>query len=101
MAKTEMNAFTFRDISLASTQGTLVEYVPLLGYTNQSKKRGAVYTFVTLLFFLVSFSILTVGLFMAYKARRDLRRFPQFIKEPLFRNNRKAELTRRTDAELT
>ena len=84
MAKTTMNAFTFRDISLASTQGTLVDYVPLLGYTDQSKIHNAAYTFVTTSFLIVSLTVLAIGSFMAYRARRELARIPKQVKEPLF-----------------
>lgn len=92
MAKTEMNAFTFRDISLASTQGTLVEYVPLAGYTNAAT-RGAAYTFVTIVLGIFSVSILLCGIYMIVKARKDLESIPEFIEEPLCANNPEAELT--------
>jgi hypothetical protein len=93
MAKTEMNAFTFRDISLASTQGTLVDYVPLLGYTNQNKLHSGAYTFVTVSFLIVSLTVLAIGSFMAYKARRELARIPKQVQEPLFEQNSRGEMT--------
>jgi hypothetical protein len=93
MAKTEMNAFTFRDISLASTQGTLVDYVPLLGYTNQNKLHSGAYTFVTVSFLIVSLTVLAIGSFMAYKARRELARIPRQVQEPLFEQNSRGEMT--------
>ena len=81
MAKTEMYTATFRDLSLASTQGTLVNYIPVEGYTVGSSKGS---TWVTTVFFIVSVAVLAGGIFMSYKVRKDLKGVPQFIsKEPL------------------
>ena len=85
MAKTEMFTATLRDLSLASTQGTLVKYIPVEGYTTerrQSSGKGSAW--VTSIFFVLSVSVLAVGIFMAYKVRKGLKDVPQFIsKEPL------------------
>lgn len=85
MAKTEMYTATFRDLSLASTQGTLVKYIPVEGYTTerrQSSSTGSAW--VTGIFFILSVAVLSGGIYMAYKVRKDLKEAPQFIsKEPL------------------
>jgi hypothetical protein len=79
MAKTEMYSATFRDLALASTQGTLVNYVE--GYTTGALKPKSAW--VTAFFFLLSMVVLVVGVYMAYKARKDLKNVPQSVsKEP-------------------
>jgi hypothetical protein len=79
MAKTEMYSVTFRDLALASTQGTLVNNVE--GYTSSVGKSKSVG--VTVFFFLFSMIILAGGVYMTHKARKDLQNAPQFVsKEP-------------------
>jgi hypothetical protein len=77
MAKTEMHSATFRDLALASTQGTLVNYVE--GYTSSAGKPKSAW--VTAFFFLFSMAVLAGGVYMSYKIRRELKNAPH--KEPL------------------
>ena len=81
MAKTTMNTATFRDITLATSQGTLVDK-PLSGYrVTKQRRRGFLLTYLyligaTYLFFYAILKFL--------KIRREKNFAPQWDpKEPL------------------
>ena len=81
MAKTTMNTATFRDITLATAQGTLVDR-PLSGYRVTKKhRRGYVLTYL----YLIGASYIFVTAFFKF---RKIRREKNFAlkwnpKEPL------------------
>ena len=89
MAKTEMNTATFRDLSLAQSQGTLVDR-PLAGFMD-SKARNARYmmesagTALNYLFFMVSAAVLFYGVTNFWRVRRKVKLAPkaQKMDEPL------------------
>lgn len=68
MAKTTMNTATFRDLSLATAQGTLVDS-PLAGYKAAARsKTGAVQTY---LFLALSCVVLVYGIVKFRNAQRS------------------------------
>ncbi len=68
MAKTEMQTATFRDLAVASAQGTLVDS-PLAGY--RQKARSSPGMIITYLYMSISASVLVFGIFRFYKARQE------------------------------
>jgi len=93
MAKTTMNAATFRDLSLAGEQGTLVS-APLAGLYNsdssstsksQTKnKHSGLSNFMAVSFFIVSVVGMMVSLLYFRKVKRETRYVPTFsLKEAL------------------
>lgn len=80
MAKTTMNTATFRDLSLATAQGTLVDR-PLAGYRVASKSRTG--AFQTYLFLAASCSVLVYGVYKFLKARTEMSSPDWSPKEPL------------------
>ena len=81
MAKTTMKTATFRDVSLATAQGTLVDS-PLSGYlaTSKASSTGAVTTY---LFLFASVTVLVYGL-VKYRSARTVMSTPDWNpKEPL------------------
>ena len=86
MAKTEMKTATFRDLNLASMQGTLVDS-PLAGYGSDSRRyyrRKAVGTFMTYFYFVPSIVVFLFGLKRILKVRREVNFKAQWsLKEPL------------------
>jgi hypothetical protein len=89
MAKTTMNTATFRDLSLARSQGTLVDS-PLAGFLD-GKARSNHYmmesagTLFNYLFFVLSIGVLCYGITNFWKVRRKIKLQPKFQKsnEPL------------------
>lgn len=89
MAKTTMNTATFRDLSLARSQGTLVDQ-PLAGFMD-AKARSTHYmmesagTLVNYLFFVLSIGVLFYGITNFWRVRRKVKMAPKFSKsdEPL------------------
>ena len=90
MAKTTMYTATFRDLALATTQGTLVDnpvtrsadYSAVSKSTASTKVQRAAEAFVTCCFFIVSSAVLAGGMFLFAKARKELRENkspPEFI----------------------
>lgn len=83
-----MNTATFRDLSLANLQGSLVDE-PLATHVDQSAMR-AYYrrtgwgTFVTYLWFLASVLVLIYGILYYRRVRQEVHFTPNFsYKEPL------------------
>jgi hypothetical protein len=91
MAKTTMNAATYRDLSLALQQGTTTDFQLTALSTNGQSKWAAVSSntgvrsFVTILFFMFSSFMLVLGLLFFRKARREANfNMPSFsLKQPL------------------
>jgi hypothetical protein len=89
MAKTTMNTATFRDLSLARSQGTLVDS-PLAGFLD-GKARSKHYmmesagTLFNYFFFILSIGVLGYGITNFWKVRRKVKLQPKFHKsnEPL------------------
>jgi hypothetical protein len=69
MAKTTMNTATFRDLSLATAQGTLVDS-PLAGYWAASKSRTG--AFRTYLFLVASCIVLAYGVYKFRRAHNEM-----------------------------
>jgi hypothetical protein len=89
MAKTTMNTATFRDLTLANTQGTLVEN-PLSGYRQgsisyMSSINPRTSFVMEYLFLFVSMFVLIYGLCQFRIARRDAQSGPATttLKQPL------------------
>ena len=81
MAKTEMNTATFRDITLATSQGTLVDR-PLSGYRVSKKFRSDV--FGTYFYLLISTSLLIYGIIKFRRIRKEVNFAPNWDpKQPL------------------
>jgi hypothetical protein len=81
MAKTEMQTATFRDLAVASAQGTLVDS-PLAGYRQKSRARPEVTE--TYLYLITSACILIFGIFRFRKVRQDHDFAPNWSpKQPL------------------
>jgi hypothetical protein len=84
MAKTTMYTATYRDLALATAQGTLVDNPVVAGYSyasksainNTTKASRAAKAFVTCCFFIASAVILVNGVFKFLKARREMRNGP-------------------------
>lgn len=76
-----MYTATFRDLALATTQGSLVDnpvtrsadYTAVSMSTSSSKVQRAAEAFVTCCFFIVSSAVFAGGLFLFAKARKELR----------------------------
>jgi len=68
MAKTVMNTATFRDLTLATSQGTLVSK-PLSGYRVLKKHRTGM--FGTYLYLLCSTSLFIYGIVKFHKIRKE------------------------------
>jgi hypothetical protein len=90
MAKTYINAATYRDISLAMNQGSLVDQ-PITTIKGASTStaymtRQGQRSFLTILFFVVSCFILLLGARYFYRVRKKARNTPIFkeLKEPFF-----------------
>lgn len=91
MAKTTMNAATYRDLSLALQQGTTTGFqLTSLSTKGQStwaavSSNTGVKSFVTVLFFMTSSFMLVLGLLFFRKARREANfNMPSFsLKQPL------------------
>lgn len=85
MAKTTMKTATFRDMALASTQGTLVE-VPLdalsdgsyFSSSSSSSSANIAGIFGTVCLFLVSTFILCCGIYLVRKAQKNTNYEPKF-----------------------
>mmetsp|Transcript_19598 Transcript_19598/g.28334 ORF Transcript_19598/g.28334 Transcript_19598/m.28334 type:complete len:309 (-) Transcript_19598:70-996(-) len=85
MAKTTMNAATYRDLSLAKQQGTLVD-IPLSGLSTstRSSNNNGRNAFLTVLFFMVSMAAAVFAAIKLYDVRkRTHRRYDPTIEEPL------------------
>ena len=89
MAKTTMNTATFRDLSLARTQGTLVDQ-PLAGFMGSTARNrnyllDSVGTLVNYAFLILSLAVLSYGVTNFWKVRRKVKLAPKFHKseEPL------------------
>jgi hypothetical protein len=85
MAKTEMYTATFRDLNLATMQGTL-NNSPLTSYTNSMERRmiyyrGALGTCFTYLFFGLSMTVLVYGIFVLRKVKREEKSVPTWSTE--------------------
>ena len=81
MAKTTMNTATFRDITLATSQGTLVDK-PLSGYRVTKKRRRGF--FLTYLYLFGATYLFFYAILKFLKIRREKNFAPQWdIKEPL------------------
>ena len=68
MAKTEMQTATFRDLAVASAQGTLVDS-PLAGYRHKARVNPGMN--ITYLYMSMSACVLVFGIFRFYKARQE------------------------------
>jgi len=75
MAKTEMNTATFRDITLATSQGTLVNK-PLSGYRFSKRHRSGI--FGTYLYLICSVSLLVYGIAKFRRIRRETNFAPNW-----------------------
>jgi hypothetical protein len=82
MAKTTMETATYRDLALASTQGTFVDnpvskYQEYFAYSEVHSASGRVQkakgVFVTCCLFIVSSLVMAVGMFTFSKARKERR----------------------------
>jgi hypothetical protein len=83
MAKTTMYTATYRDLALATTQGTLVDNPVVASYTKVSKSavanlsttkaQRAAKAFVTSCFFVVSVMFLMYGTVKFWRARKEMR----------------------------
>lgn len=81
MAKTTMNTATFRDVTLATSQGTLVDS-PLSGYRVARKHRSGY--FLTYLYLIGSAYLLVVGVIKFRRIRRERNFAPNWNpREPL------------------
>jgi len=90
MAKTTMNAATYRDLSLALQQGTTLDFtLTALSTNGQSTwatvgKSTGMKSFVTVLFFMFSAFVMLFGILFFRKAQRETGYKPSFnLKEPL------------------
>ena len=70
MAKTEMQTATFRDLAVASAQGTLVDS-PLAGYRRKARVMPGMNS--TYVYMTMSVCVLFFGIFRFYKARQEQR----------------------------
>ena len=80
MAKTYMNTATFRDLSLARSQGTLVD-TPLAGFAGSNSRRikyiqYAFMSFLNYVFLVVAIGVLIYGIVSFWKARAKVKRTP-------------------------
>eukprot|EP00566_Odontella_aurita_P013132 CAMPEP_0113600024 /NCGR_PEP_ID=MMETSP0015_2-20120614/42478_1 /TAXON_ID=2838 /ORGANISM="Odontella" /LENGTH=476 /DNA_ID=CAMNT_0000508237 /DNA_START=85 /DNA_END=1512 /DNA_ORIENTATION=+ /assembly_acc=CAM_ASM_000160 len=82
MAKTDMSSATLTDMSLASVQGTLVENIPLEGYSNISRGENTTSQWITGIFFVFSSTVLALGVFMFQRVRDEVKAIPGFLNEP-------------------
>jgi hypothetical protein len=89
MAKTTMNTATFRDLSLARSQGTLVDS-PLAGYLDGKARSNHYFlqnagSVANYMFLAVSATVLVYGVANFWKVRRKVKLAPKFQqnKEPL------------------
>ena len=83
MAKTNMQSATFSTLSLASSQGTLSEYVTREGFTAKRNSKKTPNPAGTGIFFAFSFLLSSYGAFMFYKARKEAKNMPSFLETPL------------------
>jgi hypothetical protein len=83
MAKTYMQSATFRDLNLASTEGTMVEYVTSEGFNARRNTKAPPSVVVTSIFFLFSTMLTAYSGILFYKARRDAKNLPQLMEQPL------------------
>eukprot|EP00980_Cylindrotheca_fusiformis_P002050 scaffold451_cov121-Cylindrotheca_fusiformis.AAC.6 len=89
MAKTTMNTATFRDLSLARSQGTLVDS-PLAGFLDSRARNNhymmeSVGTALNYLFLVLALGVLFYGMINFWRVRRKVKLQPKFQKsnEPL------------------
>ena len=82
MAKTTMLSASFRELALANSEGTLVEYVTREGYSGKRNTKRISAT-GTGIFFLISSMLTLYGGFMFYKARKEAKNVPKFLEQPL------------------
>ena len=80
MAKTYMNTATFRDLSLARSQGTLVD-TPLAGFAGSNSRRikyiqYAFMSFLNYVFLVVAIGVLIYGIVSFWRARAKEKRTP-------------------------
>ena len=74
IAKTTVNAATFRDLSLANTQGTLVD-MPLLAFNSGKQDHGAFYVFATGVLLVIAVYCFCCGGCLLMKVRKEAEEY--------------------------